>query len=95
MSNNKFTNTGTNLALIQEESAEVIIEACKITRFGPDNWNPEDPERTPNIKRLGREMADQLVAIEIMVNDPNINLSWDEIEQFKKEKYAKLDKFYM
>lgn len=53
----------TNLA---EECAEVQQMVSKIIRFGWDSHHPEDPERTPNIVRLAREVGNILAVIDIM-----------------------------
>lgn len=53
-----WESTGSRLDHLIEECSEVIKVASKIRRFGWDSYHPDDPEHTPNTKRLFNEMQD-------------------------------------
>lgn len=40
-----------------EEAAEVVVEGCKTLRHGPASYHPQDPDCTPNIVRLAKEVG--------------------------------------
>ena len=64
MSNPKYKYIGSPLARVVEECSEVIQIACKIDRFGWFEHNPNDPDKTPNIELLKREMDDVVESFE-------------------------------
>lgn len=41
-----------------EECSELILEASKLRRFGPNSYHPDDPDQTQNILRLADEATD-------------------------------------
>ena len=62
MSHPNYKHTGSPLTRVVEECSEVIQIACKIDRFGWFNFHPNDPQETPNIDLLKREMDDVVEA---------------------------------
>jgi|WetSurMetagenome_2_1015567.scaffolds.fasta_scaffold366754_1 hypothetical protein len=58
MGDPRFENIGDVTTRVMEECAEVIVELCKVQRFGWLNYHPEDPVKTPNVERVHREIAD-------------------------------------
>ena len=58
MSDPKFENIGDITTRVMEECAEVIVELCKVQRFGWLNYHPDDPLKTPNAERVLREISD-------------------------------------
>lgn len=43
---------------VVEECAEVQKAITKLIRFGPNEFNPNDPKRTPNVVALLQEVYD-------------------------------------
>ena len=66
MSHTIYKHIGSPLTRVVEECAEVIQIACKIDRFGWFNYHPDDPNETPNIDLLQREMNDVVEAFEVL-----------------------------
>ena len=62
MSHQDYKNIGSPLIRVIEECGEVIKVACKIDRFGWDNFHPDDPLKTPNIVLIRNEMNDVIEA---------------------------------
>ena len=58
------------MVVAMEECAEVVKEMSKILRFGPDDYSPFDPAKTPNKTRLVHELADLMAVIEML--DPSL-----------------------
>lgn len=71
------------LTILQEESAEVIVEVSKCFRFG---YTPQ------NVERLQKEIGDLSLMIELLVKE-NIGVTNDGIEQAKQAKMEKLKIF--
>ena len=58
MSHEKYKNIGSPLTKAVEECAEFIHIACKLDRFGWNNFHPDDQAKTTNKELLKREMDD-------------------------------------
>ncbi len=54
----KYKHIGSNFERTIEECSELIQEICKLTRFGFYNYHPEDIQKTPNYKRVLKEIED-------------------------------------
>lgn len=80
-------NTKEILQILQEECAEVIVEICKIMRFGPDQCKPNSDET--NIKALEKEIGDMQALVDLLVKQ-KIGVSVDGINKAKKNKVEKL-----
>jgi len=71
------------LVKLSEECNEVAKEALKITIFGPGDYNPHDPDKTPNIERIYRELDDLQAVIELL-NDTGFGYKpspWNILEK--------------
>jgi hypothetical protein len=75
------------LQILQEECAEVIVEICKIMRFGPDQCKPNSDET--NIQALQKELGDLEAMIELLVK-AKVGINKNNIDLAKKKKYEKL-----
>ena len=74
MSYPDYKNTVSPLTKVIEECSEVIKAACKIDRFGWDNFHPDDPLKTPNVVLIRNEMSDVIEAfkdLEKYIEDKN------------------------
>lgn len=63
------------LALLSEECGEVIQSVGKILRHGRDSKSPLVANGDTNIERLERELGHVLMAIELLENSGNIQMS--------------------
>lgn len=75
------------LLILQEECAEVIVEICKILRFGPDQCKPGTNET--NIQALQQELGDVTAMVELLVK-ARIGVTSNGISAAKKAKFEKL-----
>lgn len=66
MADPKYKDIGSPLTKAVEECSEVIKIACKIDRFGWFNYHPDDPNKTPNIELLKREMGDVVESFNVL-----------------------------
>jgi hypothetical protein len=80
-------NTKEILQILQEECAEVIVEICKIMRFGPDQCKPNSDET--NIMALQKELGDLQAMIELLVK-AKVGVTSNGIADAKKVKFEKL-----
>lgn len=80
-------NTKEIMQVLQEECAEVIVEICKIMRFGPDQCKPNSDET--NIKALEKEIGDMQALVDLLIKQ-KIGVSVDGINKAKKNKVEKL-----
>lgn len=80
-------NTKEILQILQEECAEVIVEICKIMRFGPDQCKPGSDET--NIMALQKELGDLQAMIELLVK-AKVGVTNNGIADAKKAKFEKL-----
>lgn len=78
------------LTILQEECAEVIVEASKCFRFGPDQILTG--QNLSNLQRLEKEIGDLTAMIELL-KDLNIGVSDQGILQAKHQKFQKLKVF--
>lgn len=83
-------NTKEILLILQEECAEVIVEICKIMRFGPDQCKPDSDET--NILALQKELGDVQAMIELLVK-ARVGVTNNGISDAKKMKFEKLKKW--
>lgn len=83
-------NTKEILLILQEECAEVIVEICKIMRFGPDQCKPDSDET--NISALQKELGDVQAMIELLVK-ARVGVTNNGISDAKKMKFEKLKKW--
>lgn len=83
-------NTKEILLILQEECAEVIVEICKIMRFGPDQCKPDSDET--NISALQKELGDVQAMIELLVK-ARAGVTNNGISDAKKLKFEKLKKW--
>lgn len=56
------------LVILQEECAEVIVEASKIRRFGMDNTNINDVDGLTNRDKLEKEIGDVMAMVDILLD---------------------------
>lgn len=80
-------NTKEILQILQEECAEVIVEICKIMRFGPDQCKPGSD--ITNILSLQKELGDVQAMIELLVK-AKVGVTNNGIADGKKDKFEKL-----
>jgi len=71
------------LAVLVEELGEAAQMVGKILRHGYESCHPDDPTTT-NRSRLERELADVLVAIDLLINRADI--SEEELRDRKRVK---------
>lgn len=79
------------LAMLAEEASEIVQIAMKVLRHGYASHHPEDPQRTPNVVLLRREMTDLRAVWEMMLDaSDNAPLMPSEIvyAKAKKMRYA-------
>jgi len=69
------------LTILQEEAAEVIVEASKCLRFGLTHQN---------LERLNKELGDLGVMIDLLI-DEGIGVTGSKIFEAKHEKLKKLE----
>ena len=62
------------LAILAEECAEVQQIVSKIIRHGFDSYNPYDENKTSNRELLEKELGDLLFAMNLCVDNEDINL---------------------
>ncbi|HEY3430485.1 MAG TPA: hypothetical protein VGK39_07410 [Cyclobacteriaceae bacterium] len=79
------------LALLNEEAAEVQQIISKIIRHGYGSHNPFDENRTPNRELLNKELGDLLFAIQLMVENYDINDN--SIQLYRMAKQNKIQKY--
>jgi hypothetical protein len=77
------TQTREILTILQEEAAEVIVEASKCFRFGLSGQN---------LTRLGKEIGDLQQMIDLLIKQ-DIGISIEDIEIAKQQKLEKLKIF--
>jgi hypothetical protein len=87
----KRRNTGLVLQCLQEECAEVIQIASKISRFGAYSRNPEDPNSLSNIELLHQEIGDVYAVLEVLKNQTVLTIDDELIEKMKQKKLEKLE----
>ncbi len=78
------------LTLLSEECAEVQQVVSKIIRFGFDDFHPKN-NNEPNRLLLTKELGDLMLIIDLLVN--NLDLKFDEIEEFKEIKKSKINRY--
>jgi hypothetical protein len=71
------------LTILQEESAEVIVEVSKCFRFGMSGQN---------LERLQKEIGDLQLMIDLLIKQ-NVGVTIEGIEVAKKQKAEKLKVF--
>jgi NTP pyrophosphatase (non-canonical NTP hydrolase) len=76
------------LAILLEESGEVIQLIGKIQRHGYESYNPSDENKTTNRVLLEQELGDLLFAIEFMTT--NKDISSDHLEKAKLSKNQRI-----
>jgi NTP pyrophosphatase (non-canonical NTP hydrolase) len=76
------------LVKLMEECGEVIQEASKTFLNGPDNYDPGDPWKVRNRKKLEQEIGGLMAVVEAL-SQGSTKLSWENIikAQDEKEKY--------
>lgn len=78
------------LDALKEESGEVIQAACKITKFGIDNFNPNT--KIKNKAALETELRDLIVVMDMLYKKGVIDLDeihHQELMQNKEQKILK------
>ena len=80
--------------MLKEESAELVVATSKVTRFGVENFHPDDPEKITNRDNLVKEIGDVLAVIDIILDTPELAITPDEIKRAKQNKLKKLIDFY-
>jgi len=91
---NTFNNRFLNHVILHEECGELIQASCKVARFGPDEYNPNDPKHITNRQKLVKEMGDVLALIDIICDDPILKIAPEELKQQKFAKFRKLLDYY-
>lgn len=77
------TQTREILTILQEESAEVIVEVSKCFRFGMSGQN---------LERLQKEIGDLQLMIDLLIKQ-NVGITSEGIGAAKKQKAEKLKVF--
>lgn len=84
------------LQCLQEECAEVISVASKYNRFGPESFNPEDPEKRTNKFLLTQEIIDVMALINAVgMNGLLDTTNPNQAEAGVTKKLEKLDKYML
>jgi NTP pyrophosphatase (non-canonical NTP hydrolase) len=82
-------NTKIVMSVLQEECAEVIQAVSKINRFGLNSeW-----EGVTNKQSLITEIGDVLALIHVLVEETDINITYDELQMAAFAKMKKLEIF--
>lgn len=92
---NTFNNRFLNHIILHEECGELIQASCKVSRFGPGEYNPNDPKQVSNREKLVKEMGDVLALIDIICDDPILKITPEELKQQKFAKFRKLLDYYV
>ena len=58
MSDPRYGNIGPKEVRLMEECGELIQAVSKAVRFGYRNWDPNDPTKETNIRKIFREYND-------------------------------------
>lgn len=87
----KKTTLIRNLNTLRDECDEVSHIAGKIIKFGPENFNPDDPKKTKNNVLLEKELGDVHHAIFLVVD--SLGLDMNRIMQYSRDKKEKLKKY--
>lgn len=80
------------LMKLQEECAEVIQITSKLLFFGPNNWHPDDPNKT-NTNLLEQELGDVLAMMDLVV-ETGIGITDGGLLKAKMAKFRKLAKYH-
>lgn len=77
------------MGILTEECAEVIQAVSKINRFGLNSeW-----EGVTNKQSLITEIGDVLALIHVLVEETDINITYDDLQLAAAAKYKKLEIF--
>lgn len=79
------------LALLSEELGEVQQVIGKILRHGYESYNPYDPDKVSNCKKLEIELGDVMCAIDLMNENSDVDL--ERILVQRKNKRQKVNKW--
>lgn len=79
------------LTMLEQECAEVILAATKIRKFGPYNYNPNDPNKTTNDDLLLRELGDLSCVLSMAADALQLDLT--ELPKYINEKRERLKKY--
>lgn len=79
------------LDILQEEAAEVIQAVAKIKRHGWDSYNPDILASPDNQVHLGREVAQLLTVVGLLLDDGYFSES--DMEEESKRKIKQLEKY--
>lgn len=82
------------LTCLSEECAECAKEAAKVMRFGPECYDPSDPEKKRNVDRLIEEYYHIQAVMELLDNVALLTLpSVEEARQIISKKQIKVNDY--
>lgn len=83
------------LVKLSEECNEVGKEAAKIIQFGLNSFDPADPLRLSNRRRLINELLDLVAVMEMLDTESGIGINLDQSRNAIDHKKRKVEKYYL
>jgi len=83
------------LVKLSEECNDVGKEAAKIIQFGLDSFDPADPLRLSNRRRLINELLDVLAVMEMLDTESGIGVNIEQSRNAIDHKKRKVEKYYL